>query len=79
MRARRRTVSGWAAAALILLFLAIVVGGLALSGWIVMLLAGGLHHMVAPDIPALAYGPSVLIAAALSFVSSFFRSTETRR
>lgn len=53
------------------LFLA---GSLALSGWIVMILAGALHAEVSASIPAISFWGAVLVVLALSVVGSFFRS-----
>lgn len=61
----------------IVAFLAIV-GALSLltamlSGWVLMILAGAIHHSVWAVIPAFSYWQSVLIAFVLSFIGGLLR------
>jgi hypothetical protein len=56
----------------IAVFATMLVLGYALFGWLVMVLLGALHHSVWESVPALGYGPSVLVAVALGLVSSVF-------
>jgi hypothetical protein len=57
----------------LLLFSTILVAAYAFAGWVVMLLLGALHHSVWEAVPALGYGPSVIVAVALGLVASVFR------
>lgn len=64
--------AGSAGAVVLLLLSVVLVVGYALAGWLVMLLLGALHHSVWEAVPALGFGPSVIVAVALGFISSLF-------
>lgn len=55
------------------IFSVVLVSAYALFGWLVMLLLGALHHSVWESIPALGYGPSVIVAVALGLVANVLR------
>ncbi len=72
----------WAAATFGILILIGAVSLLSamLSGWVLMLILGGLHHSVWASVPALAYWQSVLVAFALTFLRQLlFGSTSVSK
>lgn len=59
--------------AALFLFAALLVIGYAAFGWVVMLLLGALHNSVWDAVPALGYGPSIIVAVALGLLSNALR------
>jgi hypothetical protein len=54
---------------------ALVVGfATAVNAWLLMLIAGGLHHAVHDSIPPIGYSAAFLVTLALAFVGGFFRA-----
>lgn len=60
-------------ASALFVFAVVLVLGYAAFGWVVMLLLGALHNSVWDSVPALGYGPSVLVAVALGLLSNALR------
>lgn len=56
------------------IIIVIVVGSIALSAWIIMLLWGALAH--AFDFSTISFKVAVLVSLALSLVGSFFKSSK---
>jgi hypothetical protein len=50
------------------------VAALLVNAWLLMLLLGGLHHSVWSEVPALGYGPTILVVLALGVIAGLVRS-----
>jgi len=48
------------------------------GGWIVMIVAGMVHHEAIPQLPAYGYRPSVFISIGLSVLGSYFRGYSSK-
>jgi uncharacterized BrkB/YihY/UPF0761 family membrane protein len=60
----------------------VLVGGIALAlamlnGFVLMVIAGAIHHSVWAALPAFSYWQSVLIAFAITFVAGLFRGVSS--
>lgn len=51
----------------------------ALEAWLIMLVAGALHHEVHEGIPAIGFTASIWVAVALTIVGGFFKSSGSSR
>lgn len=74
----RQTMSGFGVktvgtgAGVVLLWLVLVAANILVSGWILMLLIGAVHGSIWESVPALGYGPSILLAAIISLIVGMF-------
>lgn len=59
-------------AGVVLLWALLVAATVAFNGWILMLLLGAVHGSIWESVPALGYGPSVLLAAIVSIIVGLF-------
>lgn len=72
------TATGLAALVILLVILAVITARTLVTGWILMLILGGLHHSVDDSVPAYGYWASVLIMFAVSFLIGLFTPTKSK-